>query len=108
DPDLVREGGYRPHPTTSAARELLDRSDRPTAVFAANDLSAVRVLEVARDLGIRVPDELSIVGYDNIPDSVATSPQLTTVAQPLQEMGRQALGMLVAALDGTLATQHVR
>jgi LacI family transcriptional regulator len=100
DPDLVREGAYWGKPTTGAAQELLNRPDRPTAIFAANDLSALRVLEVAQELGIRVPEDLSIVGFDDIPESAASTPQLTTVAQPLHDMGAQALQMVLEMLRG--------
>lgn len=105
DPDLVREGAYWAKSTTRAARELLSLPDRPTAIFAANDLSAVRVLQVARRLGIRVPDELSIVGFDDVPESTATTPRLSTVAQPLHDMGAQALRMVVRLLRGGRLTE---
>jgi LacI family transcriptional regulator len=98
DPELVREGAYWSKPTTIAARELLSLPDRPTAIFAANDLSAVRVLEVAHEMGIRVPEELSVVGFDDVPEAAGTTPQLTTVAQPLHDMGAQALRMVVEML----------
>jgi LacI family transcriptional regulator len=100
DPELVREGAYWAKPATAAAQELLDRPDRPTAIFAANDLSALGVLEVARELGIRVPEELSVVGFDDIPESALAEPQLTTVAQPLHDMGERALRMVLEMLGG--------
>lgn len=107
DAALVREGAYWAPTTTGAARDLLARPDRPTAVFAANDLSAVRVLEVARDLGLRVPEDLSVVGFDNVPESTRTSPQLTTIAQPLQDMGARAVTMLIDTLHDKPVPDHV-
>lgn len=95
DPELIREGAYWGERASRAARELLSLPDRPTAVFAANDLSAVRLLDTAQEMGIRVPEELSIVGFDDVPEAAATTPQLTTVAQPLHEMGAQALRMVL-------------
>ncbi|WP_022882780.1 LacI family DNA-binding transcriptional regulator [Gryllotalpicola ginsengisoli] len=108
DPDLVRDGEYRRQEAAAAARELLARPDRPTAVFAANDLSAFGVIEVAHELGLRVPEDLSVIGFDDIPDASRSTPRLTTVAQPLGEMGAEALRMLLALLDGNEAERHIR
>jgi LacI family transcriptional regulator len=103
DPTLVRtDGAHLP------ATELLTMPDRPTAIFAANDLSAIGVMDVARDLGIDVPRDLSVVGFDDIPESTATTPPLTTVHQPIQQMGATAVQLLVGLLAGTPAEQtHV-
>ena len=100
DPDLVRVGGYRPETASAPAHELLARADRPTAVFAANDISAIRTIEVAHELGLRVPQDVSVVGFDNVPESALCSPSLTTVAQPLHDIGVTALRMLVELLAG--------
>lgn len=107
DPDLVRVGGYRASETTEAARELLSAPDRPTAVFAANDLSAIRVMEVAAELGLTVPDDLSVVGFDNIPEAANAVPPLTTSAQPLQKMGAEAVRLLLELLAGTATEEHL-
>ena len=98
--DLVRVGGYRTDAAEAPVRELLTRSDPPTAVFAANDLTAIRTVQLARELGLRVPEDLSVVGFDNVPESALVEPALTTVEQPLHTLGRIALGMLVDLLDG--------
>jgi LacI family transcriptional regulator len=100
DESLVRVGGYRSDTAEGPARELLSRSDRPTAVFAANDLSAIRTMEVARGLGLRVPEDVSVVGFDNIPESALAHPPLTTIDQPLHEIGAAALHILVGLLRG--------
>jgi LacI family transcriptional regulator len=107
DPLLIRDGNYRGPQTDDAARELLTRSDRPTAIFAANDLSAIRVLNVAAELGIRVPEDLSVIGFDDIPEAASASPPLTTMAQPLTEMGAQALQILLDLLKGDDVARHV-
>jgi LacI family transcriptional regulator len=82
------------------ARQLLLMPERPTAVFACDDRVARDVLLAARDLGIRVPEELSVVGFDDIPESARFDPPLTTVRQPLVEMGAAATRLLLAMLAG--------
>jgi LacI family transcriptional regulator len=101
DPDLVRVGGYREESAEQPARELLTLPERPTAIFAANDLSAIRTMEVARSLGLNVPGDLSVIGFDNIPESALTTPPLTTINQPIQQMGFVAMRLLIDLIDGT-------
>ncbi|GAB3039004.1 LacI family DNA-binding transcriptional regulator [Parafrigoribacterium mesophilum] len=108
DPTLVRDGGYQAALTAGAARELLTRLDRPTAVFAANDMSALGVLTVAGELGLSVPHDLSVIGFDDIPEAASSTPPLTTMAQPLHDLGAQALEMLVELLDGHEVPGHVQ
>ncbi|GCD21222.1 LacI family transcriptional regulator [Cellulomonas algicola] len=108
DEDLVRVGGYRPETADQPANELLARPEPPSAVFAANDLSAIRVVEVARSLGLRVPEDLSVIGFDNVPESALATPPLTTISQPLQQMGAEALRLLVDLIDGRERGVHVR
>ncbi|MCB7136148.1 LacI family DNA-binding transcriptional regulator [Cellulosimicrobium marinum] len=108
DPDLLRVGGYRPDLADSPAHELLQLPDRPTAVFAANDLSAIRTMEVAAELGLRVPDDVSVVGFDDVPESALTSPPLTTVSQPIHRMGAEALRMVVDLVEGRAREPHLR
>ncbi|WP_250031014.1 LacI family DNA-binding transcriptional regulator [Paractinoplanes maris] len=74
----------------SAGLELLGRADRPTGVFAASDNLAMGVYEAARRLGLRIPDDVSVVGFDDVPAARWASPPLTTVRQPLRDMGRLA------------------
>jgi LacI family transcriptional regulator len=99
DPALVRpiqpttDHGYR------AAAQLLDLPDRPTALVAFNDKAAVGALQAAADRRLVVPDDLSIAGFDDIDVSRATTPRLTTVRQPLQEMGRMAVSLLIRLLN---------
>jgi LacI family transcriptional regulator len=112
---LVRVGGYDPDLSALAAHELLTMPQRPTAVFAANDVTAIATIEVAQDLGLRVPEDLSVVGFDNIPESALCTPQLTTVNQPIRTMGERAVEMLIRLIRGepvelthlTLATELV-
>lgn len=83
----------------AAAGTLLDRVPDLTAVFAASDEMAAGVLACCHARGLRVPDDLSVVGYDNLAVAEMTSPPLTTVAQPLEEMGRKAMEMLLSMLE---------
>ncbi|TDV56556.1 LacI family DNA-binding transcriptional regulator [Actinophytocola oryzae] len=91
-------------PTTAAGRraaaDLLDQTPRPTAIACFNDKVAVGTLQAARERGLNVPADLSIAGFDDIDLSQATDPPLTTVRQPLQEMGRIAVTQLMRVLDG--------
>jgi DNA-binding LacI/PurR family transcriptional regulator len=96
--DYVREGTRLPHVARAVAAELLSLPVRPTAVFAASDTQAVGVLEAARSLGISVPGELSVIGFDDI--EVAAYLGLTTVRQPLVESGRRGAKLLLDVLAG--------
>ncbi|SDM86084.1 transcriptional regulator, LacI family [Nocardioides szechwanensis] len=100
DEALLRLGAFEPEQGRIGARELLTLPDPPTAIFAANDLSALATLEVAAELGIDVPGRLSVVGFDNIPDSALADPPLTTVQQPIRQMGHDAVEMLMALVAG--------
>lgn len=94
--DMTEEGGYR------AAVRLLSGSRgaaRPTAIFAANDLTCVGALSAAAALGVRVPEELSLVGYDNSMPARLRAMWLTSVDPAAQEMGRQAARMLLARIE---------
>lgn len=101
DPALMRGAGYRRDAAEAATASLLDLAEPPTAVFAANDVSAMGILGAAARLGVRVPDELSVVGFDDIPESATTTPPLTTVRQEIQQLGATAVRLLLRQLDGT-------
>jgi LacI family transcriptional regulator len=95
DESLIRLGAYTAAVSADAARDLLTGDAPPTAVFAANDTSAIATIEVARELGLSVPGDLSVVGFDNIPESALCTPPLTTVEQPIRTMGHHAIEMLI-------------
>jgi LacI family transcriptional regulator len=95
DEELVQPGDYDAVVSAAAATRVLQSQTPPTAVFAANDTAAMATVDAARALGLRVPDDVSVVGFDNIPESALSSPPLTTVNQPIKVMGRQAIEMLV-------------
>jgi LacI family transcriptional regulator len=100
DPALIRHGNFHHIGGYQAARELFELPDPPTAVFAGCDEQAFGVAEAARATGRRIPEDLSVVGFDDLPVSRWFSPPLTTVRQPLAQMGRIAAEMLVAMIDG--------
>ncbi|MGI5161593.1 LacI family DNA-binding transcriptional regulator [Microbispora sp. CA-102843] len=106
DPALVRvstlyvEGGLRD------AAELLRLPDPPTAVFTANDLQALGVYEAARRAGLRIPEDLSVVGFDDLSFTQWAGPPMTTVRQPLVQMGAAAVRMVLALADGEPLEQH--
>ncbi|NQX26696.1 LacI family DNA-binding transcriptional regulator [Microbacteriaceae bacterium VKM Ac-2854] len=108
DPALVRVGFYEADTARRAAQELLSQPDRPTAVFAANDLSAIAIIEVAQGLGLEVPRDLSVVGFDDVPEASRLALPLTTVRQPMQRIGQTAATMLTSLMAGEgLAATHL-
>jgi LacI family transcriptional regulator len=92
--DFLHQGGFR------HGGELLDLTDRPTAIFAGNDQQALGVYEAARKRGLRIPEDLSVVGFDDLALSRWLPPPLTTVRQSLTEMGRMAAQMLGQLIAG--------
>ena len=103
DESLIGRGGHDPGVSLEQARLLLTAPGPPTAVFAANDLSAIATIEAAAELGLRVPADLSVVGFDNIPESALCAPPLTTVEQPIRKMGERSIELLLALLRGEKA-----
>jgi DNA-binding LacI/PurR family transcriptional regulator len=102
DSDFTVRGGYQ------ACSEVLE-ADRPTAIMAGNDLTAIGILHRAYDLRLRVPEDLSVIGFDDITFAEYTQPGLTTVAVPRQEIGRVAFDALWAMInDADLTGREVR
>jgi LacI family transcriptional regulator len=100
DPALEVEANWATDGGRRATEQLLDLPDPPTAIFAFNDMLAIGALQAARSRGVSVPDQLSVVGFDDTFEASIVSPSLTTVRQPLAEMGRMAVGLLVRLLGG--------
>jgi LacI family transcriptional regulator len=108
DPTLVRHGDFQHEGGFLCGGELLDIDDPPTAIFAGSDHQALGVYEAARQRGLRIPEDLSVVGFDDLPVDRWLSPPLTTVRQPLAEMGRVAAEMLGTLIEGMpLASRRV-
>ena len=97
---FVREADYTSAGGHAATLALLSRPQRPTAIFASNDLMAIGCIAAASSLGLRVPQDLSVVGFDDIALAAYTSPPLTTVAQPKHEAGRLAANLLLERVQG--------
>ncbi|GAA4882321.1 LacI family DNA-binding transcriptional regulator [Kitasatospora terrestris] len=100
DPELVREGDFHHEAGRRVGLELLGLPDRPTAVFAGNDLQALGLYEAARELGLRIPEDLSVVGFDDLPLARWVGPPLTTVRQPLTEMAEVAARLVIDLARG--------
>ena len=108
DETLVTHSAFSYDAGRQAARDLLDRPDRPTAIFAANDEIALGVMEEARRRSIRIPEDLSVVGFDDTFLASRSAPPLTTVAQPLLEMGRVATRSLAQMISNdVVGTRHI-
>lgn len=98
-PELIYEGRFFQPDGFAGASSLLDLPNPPTAIFASNDVMAMGVMDAVRDRGLRIPDDISIVGFDDIPQAALVRPALTTVSQPLEKMGRVATQMLLDLLQ---------
>src|SRR5260370_34314985 len=99
--DATPEGGR------AVMQRLLARR-RPTAVFCYDDLTALGALAAARSVDVSVPGDLSVVGFDDLFVSSYTAPPLTTIRQPMREMGRRAAELLLALLRGEVAEKEVK
>ena len=106
DPDLVRDGDFGHELAFRHALDLLDLPDRPTAIFAGSDHQALGTYQAARVRQLTVPDDLSVVGFDDLPFAEWIGPKLTTVRQPLAEMTAVAARMVLQILDGERPDIH--
>lgn len=106
DPGLVIHGNFRTECGVEGLARLLALPERPTAIFAGNDAIAVGVLREARRRGIRVPEELSLVGFDGTALAEDSVPALTSVSQPLHDMGRAALRTVLRQSRGEQLDSH--
>ncbi|GAB4473211.1 MAG: substrate-binding domain-containing protein [Anaerolineae bacterium] len=97
--ELLVAGDFRPNSGYHAALHLLDLSHPPTAIFACNDMMAIGVLRAAAERGCRVPDDLAVVGFDNIELAQYTIPALTTFGQPIEDIAQVAVSLLSERID---------
>jgi LacI family transcriptional regulator len=108
DPSLEPHADFEISGGRDATRRLLDLPDPPTAIFAFNDNLAIGAIQAARARGLSVPGDLSVVGFDDVEHATIVTPTLTTVRQPLAEMGRTAVSLLVRLLERqAFETLHV-
>jgi LacI family transcriptional regulator len=108
NPELEIEGNFEISGGVAATQQLLGLSDPPTAIFAFNDNMAIGAMQEARSCAVRVPEDLSIVGFDDLEEAGIVTPALTTIRQPLAEMGRIAVSLLMRLLENQrLEALHV-
>ncbi len=105
---MICEGNYLLGDGVKQTYALLDQPDPPTAIFAGNDAQAAGVYQVLYQRNIRIPDEMSVIGFDDVTYTAQMSPPLTTIHQPLTEMGKMAANMLLRLIAGQpLDSNHV-
>ena len=100
DEALIEIGDFSFERAEEAAYKLLSLQNRPTAIFVANDVPAAGVYQAANGLGLKIPDDISIIGFDNLRNASLMNPPLTTVDQYISEMGRIATEMIVKLING--------
>jgi len=102
DEKLVVRGNFHPQSGYVAGLELLKQNDRPTAIFACNDMMAFGTLRAAYELKLAIPGELAVIGFDDIELASYVIPTLTTMAQPKQQMGRMAVELILDRINGQI------
>lgn len=100
DPSLIREGSFHPGEGFAQTNALLDLAIPPTAIFAGSDWQAAGVYRAIAARGLAIPEDISVIGFDDVPSSQWMNPPLTTIRQPLKEMGRMAASMLLRLIAG--------
>jgi LacI family transcriptional regulator len=108
DPDLVQPGDFLKPMSITSTQKLLGLPNPPTAIFAANDISAIAAIETAQAAGLRVPEDLSVIGFDNIPEAAQVTPRLTTIDQSIELMGYTATEILIELLQGKSLVSNLR
>ncbi len=102
EPVLYHSTDFDRQSTYELAKTILVRPDRPGALFATFDLAAISVLRAAADCGMHIPDDMAVIGYDNIQEGLHATPRLTTVAQPTEELGTLATQHLIGLVEGRI------
>lgn len=106
DETLIQIGASSIESAKTLAGELLDRNKRPTAIFGYNDLTAIGAMMAAKERSIPIPDELSVIGYDNTSLCTIVEPPLSTIDMPVEELGRKVIDLLVGKIEGTEKTKQ--
>ena len=107
DEQLIQIGDYSTTAAVSLTHQLFALPDPPTAIFASNDMSAMGVYRAAEEAGVRIPEDLSVIGFDNLHDSMFLNPPLTTIDQFITEMGSIAVEMIVQLVKGETLSKHL-
>jgi DNA-binding LacI/PurR family transcriptional regulator len=105
DPALIRYGNFHVQEGTTEGRALLALADPPTAIFAGNDLQALGVYQAAREARLHIPEDLSVIGFDDLPVASWVGPPLTTVRQPLVQMAMAAARLVLRLANGEQPSQ---
>ncbi|MCX8131808.1 MAG: LacI family DNA-binding transcriptional regulator [Clostridia bacterium] len=100
DPELVQYGDYSFKSGLRTAKQMLSIKNKPTAIFSISDIMAIGVLRAVKDSGLRVPEDVAVVGFDNISFASMCDPRLTTVAQPKYDLGCTAMDLLIRQIKG--------
>jgi LacI family transcriptional regulator len=108
DPELMVEGFYSEPAAYQATLKLLDLAHPPTAIFAASDTMAIGALHAIRHRGLRIPADVALIGYDDLPLAASATPPLTSVRQPISEMGAHAVRLLIDQIRGQGPAMSVR
>ncbi|HIW34460.1 MAG TPA: LacI family transcriptional regulator [Candidatus Paenibacillus intestinavium] len=98
-PEYIVEGGYTVEGGKKATKGLLQQQYPPTAIFACNDILAIGAIQAVRELGLQVPKDISVIGYDNTILATIVDPPLTTIAQPIQDIGERSVAILVQQIQ---------
>jgi LacI family transcriptional regulator len=102
DLESVYYGSYTQASGYELARQALSLAPRPTAIFGTNNFISIGVLKALRDAGLTVPEDVTVVGFDDLPDSMVVDPILTVASQPAYEMGSQATELLLKRISNEL------
>ena len=104
--DLIAEGDFTMWSGLNAAFQFCNMKERPTAIFSMNDEMAIGAMQTLKNQGIRIPEDMSVTGFDDIAYSKYSDPSLTTISQPAEEMGKMAMDMLLKVIEGEPLSQR--
>jgi LacI family transcriptional regulator len=107
DERYVCEGDFSVEAGYLCAKQLLTMANPPTAIFACNDQTAMGVYQAANELGVRIPEDISIVGFDNLPEAATLHPPLTTIDQSIRLMGELAIQLVVRLIKGEVLEKNM-
>ncbi len=104
--DLIAEGDFTMWSGLNAAFQFCNMKNRPTAIFSMNDEMAIGAMQTLKSQGIRIPEDISVTGFDDIAYAKYSDPSLTTISQPAEEMGKMAMDMLLKVIEGEPLSQR--
>ncbi|ACE84104.1 LacI family DNA-binding transcriptional regulator [Cellvibrio japonicus] len=104
--DLIAEGDFTMWSGLNAAFQFCNMKNRPTAIFSMNDEMAIGAMQTLKNQGIRIPEDMSVTGFDDIAYAKYSDPSLTTISQPAEEMGKMAMDMLLKVIEGEPLSQR--